>query len=263
MKILTVLLIILAGCQLTFADRLEETFKKTIEVTGQEYFELSNRNGRIEVTGWDQSSISIEAEKEVRADDHEKAKRLLKELEIIIKKTDDKVIVYVKYPDQKSGSGGFLSWLFNDNNWNASVDFKVFVPRKMNMDVSSTNGKLDIEGCQGKIDLETTNGDINADQMSGSVNCYTTNGSVNVRLDEVTDGQEMTYKTTNGSIRLYLPATINADIEAKTTNGRIDCDLPIKVYDVKSRKKIYGEINSGGPAIVMRTTNGNIKIREN
>ncbi len=263
MKTLFTLFLVLVTVQFTMADRLEEVFKKTIEVKGQDYFEVSNRNGRIEVSGWDQATISIEAEKEVRADDHEKAKRLLEELEIVIKETDKKIIVYVDYPDRRSGSDGFLSWLFNDGSWNVSVNFKIFVPRKMDMDISSTNGKLEIKGCQGEIDLETTNGDINAEDMSGAINCYTTNGSVKVMLDKVAEGQQMTYKTTNGSIRLYLPPDINADLEAKTTNGSIDCDLPIKVYDYKSRKKIYGEINEGGPTIVMRTTNGSIKIREN
>ena len=45
----------------------------------------------------------------------------------------------------------------------------------------------------------------------------------------------MSFKTTNGSIKLYLPEDFGADAELKTTNGHIDSDFEFTEKIRKSR----------------------------
>jgi len=52
------------------------------------------------------------------------------------------------------------------------------------------------------------------------------------------------------------------DIKAKTTNGSIRCELPIDKSYSRSRKRLEGSINDGGPLIYIKTTNGSVKILE-
>ena len=243
MRTLLITIFVLLYSHGLFATTLEETIKKEIDVTSQQNFTIENLNGKIKIEGWDKAFISIEARKQVKASDKEKAREILEALEVVFDISGDKVSVSVKHPNQKSGSG-FLAWLFEDHRWNASVDFTVYIPCKMNMDVSSTNGKLQIFQCEGLLNLETTNGSIDGERLSGSVNCNTTNGSIKIYMNEVTIDKNMRFSTTNGSIKLYLPENINANIEANTVNGNVICDLPVKNIEHQSRKKLRARINS-------------------
>ena len=72
----------------------------------------------------------------------------------------------------------------------------------------------------------------------------------------------MNFSSTNGSINLYFPEDINADIKARTTNGSINCDLNITEQYSHSKKKMDIVVNDGGTYIYVKTTNGSINIRE-
>ena len=73
----------------------------------------------------------------------------------------------------------------------------------------------------------------------------------------------MTFKTTNGSIKLYLPRSFGADADLKTTNGHIDCDFDMSGSSRRSKKKFSGLINNGGQDLYCKTTNGNIGLYVN
>lgn len=247
------------------ARELEETFKKNIPVGTAKRLMLDNRNGNIEIRSWDRDEVEIIAYKKVRASDRETAERLLEELQISITETGDGIEVITEYPDRRSrnSNGGFFSWLMGGSgNRHYSVSYEIRVPVKFDLDISSTNGRLEIMDCSGRLRLETTNGKIIAEDVSGSVRCKTTNGSINVSMIEVDEDEEMSFKSTNGSIKIFLPENIDAEIRARTTNGSISCDLPISEKFSRSRKKLDALINGGGMMIYLKTTNGSIRIRE-
>ncbi len=246
------------------ARELEETFKKNISVDSATRLTVENRNGSIEVRSWDRDEIEIVAYKKVRADDRETAESLMDELKITILETGDEIEVITEYPDRhRKNNGGFFSWLMGGfGNTNYSVSYEIHVPKKFDLDIGSTNGRLEVLDCSGRMRLETTNGKVIADDVSGSLRCKTTNGSINVSMLEVNETEEMSFKSTNGSIKLYLPEKIDAEIRARTTNGSISCDLPITEKYSRSKKKLEAIINDGGLMIYLKTTNGSIRIRE-
>jgi Toastrack DUF4097 len=246
------------------ARELEETFKKVIPVEMAKRLTLDNRNGSIEVRSWDRDEIEVIAYKKVRADNRDTAERLMEELKITVIDHSDEIEVITDYPDRGSSyNGGFLSWLMGGfGNRSYSVSYVIRVPQKFDLDISSTNGRLEVLDCNGRLRLETTNGKIIADDVSGSVRCKTTNGSIKVTMMDVKEEDEMSFTSTNGSIKLYLPNQINAEIRARTTNGSISCDLPITEEYSRSRKRLEATINDGGMMIYLKTTNGSIRIRE-
>jgi len=247
------------------ARELQETFKKNIPVENATRLTVDNRNGNIEVRSWDRDEVEIIAYKKVRADDRETAERLMEELQISITEVQNEIEVITEYPDRRSRNkgGGFFNWLLGGSgNTNYSVSYEIHVPKKFNLDVGSTNGRLEILDCEGRLRLETTNGKIIADDVAGSVRCKTTNGSINVSMRGVNEDDEMSFKSTNGSIKLFLPDNIDAEIRARTTNGSISCDLPITERYSRSKKKLEAVINDGGMMIYLKTTNGSIRIRE-
>lgn len=246
----------------SYAERLEETFKKQIPAENISFLSIENQNGNIDVEGWDQNVIEIIAHKRVRASNSERAREMMDRLEIDVRTVGDRVEIVTIHPRDHKRNSGFLSWLFDGNDGSSSVEYSVKIPVKMDLDLNSTNGGINLNKCSGQIDLRTTNGKIIADEIEGSLNCKSTNGSVKAYLRGVDPKEDMNFKTTNGSIKLYLPEKTNADIEARTTNGSINCDLPITTSHSQSRHKLYGSMNDGGPLIYIKTTNGSIRIYE-
>jgi len=75
----------------------------------------------------------------------------------------------------------------------------------------------------------------------------------------------MTFKTTNGSIKLYLPEDYGADdVDLKTTNGHINSDFHMAgSSNRKSKKRFHGSISKGNRELSCSTTNGNIHLLVN
>lgn len=255
--------ILIAGFQLAGATTLEETFKKRLDASAFNEVKLDNVNGSIEVSCWKNDEVEIVAYKKVRANGTDRAQKLMELLTIDINEEGDLLIIETKLPKHRRGSSsGFFSWLFNGGSSGTSVSYEVRVPEKMDLDIQSTNGTVTATDCSGDIQLATTNGKIRAEEVSGSLRARSTNGSLNISMRKVTPNKEMGFKTTNGSIKLFLPSDVDADIEARTTNGRVRCELPLTESYEKSKRRLEGEINDGGPLIYLKTTNGSISILE-
>lgn len=258
-----VLIFIVSTFQVVQATTLEEVFKKRLDASNFNEVVLENVNGSIDVACWKNDEIEIVAYKKVHANDSDRAQRLMDALEIGINEDGDRLIIETRLPKHRRGANdGFFSWLFNGGNSGTSVSYELKVPAKMDLDMHSTNGAVMVSECNGHMQLTTTNGKIRAEEVSGAIRAKSTNGSLNISMRKTLPDEEMGFRTTNGSIKLYLPHSIDADIEARTTNGRIRCELPLTESYEKSKRRLEGEINDGGPLIYLKTTNGSISILE-
>jgi len=106
--------------------------------------------------------------------------------------------------------------------------------------VSTVNGDISVKGSRGQVDMSTTNGDINADlySMAGKVK----------------------FATTNGSIEVTIPETLNAALNMRTVNGDLDFGLPATITK-KSKREITATLGQGGSPIEIETTNGSISVK--
>lgn len=233
------------------ADRLQESFDRTIDLRPGSTVFIDNVNGRISVASWDQPRVRIHAVR--RAETRE----VLDKLGIDLRQTSDGLSIVTKMP--KRNDSGLLDMIFG-NDGNASVDYEVTVPRNTDLRAENTNGSIHAAEITGNIRLSTTNGRIEAARCAGTVNASTTNGAIRAELVQVTSGKPMKFETTNGSITLTVPPTFTADVQAETTNGSIRTDLPVTTKSF-SRRELRGTLNGGGPSLELYTTNGSIEIR--
>ncbi len=222
---------------------------------------LENVNGGIRMEGWDENRVEVQATIRVRHSSRRRAEKYLQEVEIFFDHGDDFLHIDVDYPG-KSGGGDFWSWLFGHRPPSVSITFELKVPRQLDVDVRTVNGKVDIARLEGDIQVRTTNGAIRVENVAGKVSCRTVNGGISVSLEKVGRFDEMSLKTVNGSIRLAVPRDIRADLEASTVNGHISSDLPIELRGRISRRSLHGKINGGGGFIILKTVNGSISLRE-
>lgn len=150
-----------------------------------------------------------------------------------------------------------------------SVSFMVSVPRNTNLTLQARNGGLKVDGVNGNMNLSTVNGGIKLSAVSGAVKGRTTNGGVSVGLGGYGwTGEGLDVETVNGGVKIYLPASFAANIEAGTVNGGFKSDFPElqlpkkegKTNSWSRNKRVSAAINGGGARIRAITTNGGVKI---
>lgn len=237
---------------------LTEKIDRTFDVRPGAAFRLSNVNGAVTITAWDQPRIRVVAIKKVEGD-RDEAQRFMKEMKVEMQPRDGGLSVATVDPRHDKGVSGILDWIFGDHV-SGQVKYDVTVPRSMNVEVSNTNGAIHLSDVTGKHELETTNGRIEVDRCSGGLDATTTNGSIEAELLKVTKGQPLRFETTNGRITIEVPRDIAVDLDADTTNGSIKTDLPVATRG-SDRNSLSGTINGGGTPLRARTTNGGIEIR--
>lgn len=247
-------LLILAAAALPAAT-LQETLDRTLPARPGTQFVLSNTNGRITLSAWDQPQVRIHAVKKAESHDASNARTALQQTHIDITQNDSGIHVITRMPHQDFG---FLD-LLTGSNVNLNVTYEVTVPRAMNVTVGNTNGAIEIADVRGTMKLETTNGRIHVARCGGHVDAETTNGSITAELVQVTGAQPMSFETTNGHIALAVPANFAAHVNAETSNGAITSELPIATTHLE-KHELSGNINGGGPELKLRTTNGRIEI---
>jgi DUF4097 and DUF4098 domain-containing protein YvlB len=140
------------------------------------------------------------------------------------------------------------------------VEYKIKIPETADLNIVTTNGNVEVNDICGRIRMESTNGEILAEDIKGLVRCNTTNGSIRVDFEDIPVEDEMFFKTTNGSIRLYLPQNYGGHVDLKTTNGEVESEFRVKDANYKKRTRLNGWINTGDSDITCSTTNGSIYL---
>jgi hypothetical protein len=204
-------------------------------------FELENVNGRVEVTGWDEAKVSIEATKRA-ANEH-----ALEDLRIEITGEGDRLSVRTRYPRPHWFGGG------------GRVDYVVRVPRTARVKVANVNGQVEVERITAEVSASTVNGSVEIHDAEAAVEASVVNGRVDVAFARVGPEGRGSIRTTNGSLHLTLPADANADVEARTVNGSLRCDFDL-AGESRSKRHLEGRIGAGGGRFELRAVNGSVSI---
>ncbi|NIT55064.1 MAG: DUF4097 family beta strand repeat protein [Aliifodinibius sp.] len=255
-----ILLFLVSVIALSQANTLEEVVKRQMDFVSGGKLTVKNVNGRVTVEAWDKEEVYMEAVKQVKTDDRDKAQKAMERLEIIIEQSQDEIYIQSRHP-RSSGESGFFDWLFGDHT-STNVSYSLRVPRSCHLRISSTNGTIAVMEVTGNMSLKTTNGKIRADRVGGAVYARTTNGSIEGVLTSFEEAEDLEFTTTNGSVNVTLPQESRFDLRAKTTNGSISTDFPIEIEGRYDQKRIRAKINGGGPLLYLETTNGNIRLHK-
>ena len=203
-------------------------------------------NGGISVHGWDRNQILVRSQTRVRVHDRAEAKDIAAHIRVEI--ADGRI-----HPE-----GPQESWR-HDGGW--GVSFEIFVPRHTDLTLRTTNGGVDLEDVHGRMDFNTTNGGVTLKRVSGDVDGHTTNGGVHIELSgDHWDGEKCDVQTTNGGVRILVPANYSAHLEAETTHGGVDVDFPVTVHG-RIGRHFEADLGAGGRTIRVTTTNGGVALK--
>ena len=227
--------------------QINEEIARSFSVANQSDFSLNNINGTVTIISWQESNIKVLAN--ISAQTQESR--------------DDMTINMAQQGQSVTVSTDYKENGYRYNKQSAKVDYQVWLPADTNLsDIELINGSLIIKNISGKIAAQVVNGSIKASGLSGNSEISSVNGSVDVVYSlDATNVNNIELETVNGSIKLYLPENINADITADTMHGNIKT-----AFDLKAKnnsfigRNLRGKIGSGGSKINLDSVNGSIKV---
>jgi Putative adhesin len=240
----------LGACDLalsSFNEQATDTWAKKFPLSDGGRLEVKNTNGFIRVeVGSDQ--VEVSAERVARAATPEAAKEMLKKVEVLEDVTADRVRLETRRPQGGFGKGS------------VEVRYTIRVPASAQVELANTNGEVRVTGVTRGTRISTTNGAIDGRGLAGEVRATTTNGGVDLELASFS--QPVHVSTTNGGVSVRIPSDAKADLQATCTNGGIDVSgLELDIEGERTRRRLAGRLNGGGPRIDVSTTNGAIEIR--
>jgi hypothetical protein len=227
------------------SGKAQDEWKRSYTLAAGGHLEIENINGTITASPADGNQVEVRAERIAKAGSDEAARELLKKISIEESETPERVRIETKVPKMSWGRSGH------------EVRYWVKVPKGLAVNFETTNGGVRLENIEGEIVASTTNGGVRGSGLRGSVNASTTNGGVQIEMAAVTG--DITLDTTNGGIRLQLPPDTKANLDASCVNGGVSVD-DFTVEGEKSRRRVTGTINGGGPKIEVETVNGGVRV---
>ncbi len=187
--------------------------------------------------------------------------------DVKVEKHEDKIIVTGVHPKHKPRG---IS--------HASIALDVVIPKRLNAEVHSVNGKIKADRIDGEMVLTNANGRIETTQCMRVKKAKTVNGAidlhdlVSLRHVEAVNGsiaarfaespkQSCEANTVNGSLKFYFPRDAKYNMRVNTTNGSIN--YPQDRFDGLHKKgEVNGKINGGGAEVIAGTVNGSVSFRD-
>ncbi len=256
------ILALVIGCTgISSGTTITKEFRQSYLLQQGGNVEIDNINGNISVESWDQDSVEVLAEIEVKADNPRDAEEFMKEVKMEIFYQSSRLTIEPDFPEYEGGNS-ILDWIFGRTKPQINVQFLIKIPSVMNLDLESVNGQITVESMKGQCRLRTTNGNIEANRIGGLVDGETVNGSLRIGVSGMSSEDEVVLQTINGNIDLILPENIEADVKASTVNGGILTDFPLEVQGEFNNKHLKGQIHGGGSLMKLHTVNGSIHINK-
>lgn len=142
-----------------------------------------------------------------------------------------------------------------------SVSYKIYVPRRMDLRLTTNNGPVAVNGVTGRMQLRAHNGPLALKDLGGDVHARADNGPLAVQLAGARwSGEGLDAATTNGPVTLSIPRGYQATLTTGTVNGPMNIDIPLTVRG-RFPRQFTTELEGGGAPVRAVTTNGPVVVR--
>jgi len=195
---------------------------------------------QIEIKTWDKSSIYLKAE--LTTTDG----KYLEFYELDINESDNRINiveeaepVFKQFQEEwNKNNPSKKKRYYNSGCYDYEFNYTLFVPKNVQLKVSSINGSLMSDLFEGDFKADLINGDIDISKYAGTLDLSTINGEIDLKM-------------------------IDADLVAETIHGDIYADEKLK-FDSENRhvgQKISGRTANGKNSLKLNTINGNMYLR--
>jgi DUF4097 and DUF4098 domain-containing protein YvlB len=246
----------LAAAASAWAGSATETIDRTFTLPQGRQVVVQNLNGAVQVGAWDSPQVRLVAVKSAHAATDSRARAYLRQLEVKVEETPEKLVIRTRTPGSEGGVMGWLACAGVDGE----VAYRLMLPREARLAASTVNGNVEVSGLVAPVRASSTNGDVLL-EVVGEAEASSVNGNIRVTMRRSEPRSAMDISTVNGSILLLLPSEFRAYVDARTTNGSVGSDLPMQVEGRRSRSRLVGHLNGGNTRLTLRTTNGSIWLK--
>jgi hypothetical protein len=273
-------------CMVSRAEEKKEVINKELTFEKQDEQNLlliRNISGSINIEGYEGTSVLIEVEKTISAENPEDVEEGNRDIQLGIIETGDSIILYMDSPYteviRKNGKVKFFTD-FNDSeiHYDFNMDYTVRVPFGIKLNVSTVNnGNVRVADPRAEIQASNVNGSVYLENISGITRANTVNGVIRANYTR-NPGGDCRYSTINGDIILTFLPELSADISYKTMNGDVYTNF-INIEHLPPRVKTEQEhtehgssyrieqqpsfrIGDGDIHLEFRTLNGDMIIKK-
>jgi DUF4097 and DUF4098 domain-containing protein YvlB len=270
---------LVSGIPWSEAAEGEETLR--LDVPKKNVVHIHNANGRTAIIGEDRDNIEVTATKQARAECPIAAEELIGTMGVSAEEIAGILEIDVEIPRK---------W-----NRHGRVALTIRIPNHVQIEVSSSNGKVNVCGMRadvlarsgngsvsiqdvvgnltlsaanakvcckhtcGWLEARSSNGNVELHDHTGGIDAMTSNGSIRASVAGVS-GEGVNLATSNGRIVLDLPEQLDAEIDVRVDNGVIRNDRSDEPGITHSPGRVRGKLGMGGPLIKLRTSNGTVSI---
>ncbi|MEI9908421.1 MAG: hypothetical protein WDO71_01355 [Bacteroidota bacterium] len=247
-KILLSLLLTLPAFSMMAQNDKEPYLTKALNNETIKNVEVQTSGGSISVSDANASDIRIE----VYITGNNNSDNLSKEE--IKQRLDEKYELNISVSNNKLVAIARPKTKITDWKRTLNISFRVFVPKNISTDLSTSGGSISLAGIAGKQAFSTSGGSLNIDNVSGNISGKTSGGSIYVKnstddIELITSGGSIYAKNCEGNLKLITSGgsislkELKGNIKATTSGGSI------------SGMKISGELTA-------RTSAGNIDLTD-
>lgn len=237
------LLVVFAAAIPAAAASYHDEFHKTYPASSNVVVSLSNLNGNVHITAWDQNQVQLDAVKTANSEEK------LKEAEIRVDASDSRIHIETHYPERRN------------NNNPASVEYTLHVPRNARLDkIELVNGGLEIDGVKGDVRGSSVNGAVSGRGLNGDVELSTVNGMASADLANMLSSHRVKLSSVNGRVELAMPKNADAHLSANTISGSISSDFDLPIHKGFVGSNLDTTLGSGATHVELSNVNGSIKI---
>jgi hypothetical protein len=128
------------------------------------------------------------------------------------------------------------------------------------VDVRTSGGSVTIERVAGDVYARSSGGSIRVDEAMGSVDAETSGGSIEAKLSRQPRGDSRLV-TSGGGVVVAIADGVKLDLDARASGGGVSSNVPVTVLGTQDEDSLKGQINGGGPRLVLRSSGGGIRVR--
>jgi len=152
--------------------------------------------------------------------------------EEIQQRLDEKYNLNISVANNKVTATARLKEKMTDWRKALNISFKIFVPRNVSTDLSTSGGSINLTNLSGDLKFSTSGGSLDLDNVAGKVDGRTSGGSINLEnskddIELTTSGGSIDAKNCDGKLRLSTSGgsldlkDLKGDIRATTSGGSI------------------------------------------
>lgn len=227
----------------------EEEVNRTLPFPAGETLSLSNFDGEISITGWEEEHLDVFASiwgPQVNQTSIGFIRRKAPVLpRVEIDDLEDEVRIRTLAPKQAGED--------------VTVDYDINVPHSARLkDIVGRDGRVDLKGIYGDVTIELRIGEILVEEFSGSLTASLMEGNISADLYDLREKDRIHLKLREGNMTVILDPDANVRLEGYCPEGKVTTDYEFD--EEPGQGRFASEFGDGGAVINLAVLKGDLRI---